>query len=119
MAQRLGIGALTSAFVDLLEAKHWVEEYYSLIKSDECLPIGHAVNANIAMVTSFSLHQNREEVISRGLEGFELFEYAFGSLYGFGEHKPGRTNFFKQFKGFPEQQLAAMPGRRDGISPWR
>ena len=67
MAQRLGIGALTSAFVDLLEAKHWVEEYYSLIKSDECLPIGHGVNANIAMVTSFSLHQNREEVISRGL----------------------------------------------------
>ena len=86
MAARLGIGALTFAFVDPLEAKHWVDEYYSIIKSDECVPIGHTVNANIAMVTSFSLHQDREEAINRGLEGFEFFGYALGALYGFGEH---------------------------------
>ena len=41
MAARLGIGALTFAFVDPLEARSWVEEYYSIIKSDECVPIGH------------------------------------------------------------------------------
>lgn len=45
MAARLGIGALTFAFVDPLEAQSWVDEYYSIIKSDECVPIGHAVNA--------------------------------------------------------------------------
>ena len=50
---RLGIGALTFAFVDPLEAAEWVEEYYSIIKSDACVPIGHVVNPNICMVSSF------------------------------------------------------------------
>lgn len=123
MAARLGIGALTFAFVDPMEAKHWVDEYYSIIKSNECVPIGHTVNANIAMVTSFSLHQDREEAVSRGLEGFEFFGYALGALYGFGEHKPGRTNLFKQFREVREKQLVEMPvditesltGARGGI----
>jgi len=123
MAARLGIGALTFAFVDPLEAKHWVDEYYSIIKSDECVPIGHTVNANVAMVTSFSLHQDREEAVNRGLEGFEFFGYALGALYGFGEHKPGRTNLFEQFREVRDKQLAEMPvditesltGARGGI----
>ena len=109
MAARLGIGALTFAFVDPLEAKHWVDEYYSIIKSDECVPIGHAVNANICMVTSFSLHQDRSEAIRRGLEGFEFFGYALGSLYGFGEHKPGRMNLFKEFREMRNKQLIDSP----------
>ena len=109
MAARLGIGALTFAFVDPLEAKHWVDEYYSIIKSDECVPIGHAVNANICMVTSFSVHHDRETAIARGLEGFEFFGYALGSLYGFGEHKPGRTNLFDEFRRTREQRLIESP----------
>lgn len=123
MAARLGIGALTFAFVDPLEAKHWVDEYYSIIKSHECVPIGHRVNANIAMVTSFSLHQDREEAIARGLEGFDFFGYALGSLYGFGAHKPGRTNLFQAFREAREKQLqetpldmtASLTGARGGI----
>lgn len=109
MAARLGIGALTFAFVDPAEARHWVEEYYNIIKSDECVPIGHAVNANICMVTSFSLHEDRQEAINRGLEGFEFFGYALGSLYGFGEHKPGRTNLFEEFRTAREKRLAENP----------
>ena len=34
MAARPGIGSLTLAFFDPLEAKHWVDEYYGIIKSD-------------------------------------------------------------------------------------
>ncbi len=98
MAARLGIGALTFAFVDPLEAKDWVDEYYAIIKSDECVPIGHAVNANICMVSSFSCHEDRELAIRNGLEGFEFFGYALGSLYAFGEHKPGRTNLWENFQ---------------------
>ncbi len=98
MAARLGIGALTFAFVDPLEAKSWVDEYYSIIKSEACVPIGHAVNANICMVSSFSCHEDRELAIRNGLEGFEFFGYALGSLYGFGEHKPGRTNLWENFQ---------------------
>ena len=109
MAARLGIGALTFAFVDPLDAKHWVDEYYGIIKSDQCVPIGHSVNANICMVTSFSLHEDRQEAVNRGLEGFEFFEFALGSLYGFGEHKPGRTNLFEQFRAWREQRLEENP----------
>lgn len=109
MAARLGIGALTFAFVDPAEASHWVEEYYSIIKSDECVPIGHAVNANICMVTSFSVHNDRQTAIDRGLEGFEFFGYALGSLYGFGEHKPGRTNLFEEFRKVRSSQLEENP----------
>lgn len=109
MAARLGIGALTFAFVDPLEAKQWVDEYYRIIKSDECVPIGHTVTAEICMVTSFSLHQDRQIAIDRGLEGFEFFGYALGSLYGFGAHKPGRTNLFKEFKEARDARLKETP----------
>jgi alkanesulfonate monooxygenase SsuD/methylene tetrahydromethanopterin reductase-like flavin-dependent oxidoreductase (luciferase family) len=109
MAARLGIGALTFAFVDPLEAKQWVDEYYRIIKSDECVPIGHTVTAEICMVTSFSLHNDREEAINRGLEGFEFFGYALGSLYGFGAHKPGRTNLFEEFKVARDKRLQESP----------
>ncbi len=98
MAARLGIGALTFAFVDPSEATEWVEEYYRIIKSDECVPIGHAINPNICMVSSFSCHHDRETAIKRGLNGFEFFGFALGSLYAFGEHTPGRTDLWKQFK---------------------
>lgn len=109
LAARLGIGALTFAFVDPLDAKHWVDEYYNIIKSDQCVPIGHSVNANICMVTGFSLHHDRSVAIERGLEGFEFFGYALGSLYGFGEHKPGRTNLFKEFLQLRRNRLEEMP----------
>ncbi|TDJ42958.1 MAG: LLM class flavin-dependent oxidoreductase [Gammaproteobacteria bacterium] len=123
MAARLGIGALTFAFVDPLEAQSWVEEYYSIIKSDECVPIGHAVNANICMVSSFSCHQDRQVAIDRGLKGFEFFGYALGSLYGFGAHKPGRTNLWAEFeevyeerrKDVPEMVTEALSGGAGGI----
>ena len=109
MAARLGIGALPFAFVAPADAKHWVDEYYSIIKSDECGPIGHAVNANICMVTSFSLHQDRAVAIERGLEGFEFFGFALGQLYATGIHKPGRTNLFEQFQTARQQRLAENP----------
>lgn len=113
MAARMGIGALTFAFVDPLEARSWVEEYYSIIKSDACVPIGHAVNANICMVSSFSCHRDRETAVRRGLQGFEFFAYALGSLYGFGEHKPGRTNLWEEF------QRVRVPQIEEEVSDYR
>ncbi len=123
MAARLGIGALTFAFVDPMEAQTWVDEYYNIIKSEECVPIGHAINPNICMVSSFSCHHDRDTAIKRGLEGFEFFGFALGSLYGFGEHKPGRTNLWKEFQNVHmptvQKQLGnagvALSGGRGGI----
>lgn len=97
LAARLGIGALTFAFVDAAEAKQWVDDYYRIFK-EECVPLGHAVNPNVAMVTGFSVHKDEEEAKRRGMDGFRFFGYGLGHHYIFGEHKPGRTNIWKAFE---------------------
>jgi len=97
-AARHGIGALTFAFVDQSEAVKWVAEYYDIIKSDECVPIGHTVNANIAMVAGFSCHADAQEARRRGLDGFRFFGYALGHHYIFGEHTPGRTDIWANYE---------------------
>ena len=110
LAAKLGIGALTFAFVDPAEARQWVDDYYRILKT-ECTPIGHAVNANVAMVTGFSCHRDAEEAARRGLEGFQFFGYALGHHYGFGEHKAGRTNIWENFQRARGQMPDAGPNR--------
>ena len=97
LAAQLGIGALTFAFIDPEEARHWVSDYYETFKQ-ECVPIGHAVNPNIAMVTGFSCHRDAEEAIRRGMDGFRFFQFALGHHYAFGKHTPGRTNIWKKYE---------------------
>ena len=112
LAAQLGIGALTFAFVDPAEAKTWVDDYYETFKR-ECVPIGHAVNPNIAMVTGFSVHHDRAEAMRRGEDGFRFFGYALAHHYIFGEHKPGRTDIWANF----ERARPALPpaGANRGI----
>lgn len=127
LAARLGIGALTFAFVDTEEAKKWVDDYYRIFK-EECVPIGHSVNPNIAMVTGFSVHEDEEEAKRRGMDGFRFFSYGLGHHYIFGEHKPGRTDIWANFEaardnipeeganrgiGTPEQVREHLKGFRD------
>jgi alkanesulfonate monooxygenase SsuD/methylene tetrahydromethanopterin reductase-like flavin-dependent oxidoreductase (luciferase family) len=96
LAAQLGMGALTFAFVDPAEAKHWVDDYYETFKR-ECVPIGHAVNPNVAMVTSFSVHQEHDEAVRRGIDGFRFFQFALAHYYRFGEHTPGRTDIWERY----------------------
>ena len=97
LAAKLGLGALTFAFVDPAEATQWVTDYYETFKT-ECVPIAQAVNPNIAMVTGFMCHDNAEEAARRGLEGFQFFGYALAHYYLFGGHVPGSTNVFESFQ---------------------
>jgi alkanesulfonate monooxygenase SsuD/methylene tetrahydromethanopterin reductase-like flavin-dependent oxidoreductase (luciferase family) len=97
LAAKLGIGALGFSFLDPDEARTWVDTYYGILESDECVPIGHAVNANIAMVTGFSVHPDREEAIRRGQEHFEFFGYALNALVAT-DTVPGRTDLWGDFQ---------------------
>jgi alkanesulfonate monooxygenase SsuD/methylene tetrahydromethanopterin reductase-like flavin-dependent oxidoreductase (luciferase family) len=97
LAAKLGMGALTFAFVDPAEAKHWVDDYYETFER-ECEPIGHTVNPNIAMVTGFSVHRDEQEARRRGLEGFQFFGFGLGHHYIFGSHTPGRTSVWESFQ---------------------
>jgi alkanesulfonate monooxygenase SsuD/methylene tetrahydromethanopterin reductase-like flavin-dependent oxidoreductase (luciferase family) len=97
MAARAGIGALTFAFVSPEEARQWVDDYYRIFKQ-ECVPIGHSVNPNVAMVTGFSIHADRAEARRRGEDGLRFFRYGLAHHYIFGEHKPGRTDIWANFE---------------------
>ncbi len=79
-AARNGCGALAFAFVEPEQAAKWVAEYYDIIRSEECVPIGYAVNANVALVSSMSVHTDEAEALRRGLDGFRFFGYSLGHL---------------------------------------
>jgi alkanesulfonate monooxygenase SsuD/methylene tetrahydromethanopterin reductase-like flavin-dependent oxidoreductase (luciferase family) len=100
LAARLGMGALTFAFVDPTEARFWVDEYYETFKR-ECTPIGRAVNPNIAMVTGFMCHEDADTAVARGLEGFTYFGVALAHYYLGGTHVPGRLSVWEEFKKAP------------------
>ncbi|MFN8546235.1 MAG: LLM class flavin-dependent oxidoreductase [Candidatus Binatia bacterium] len=100
LAARLGMGALTFAFVDPADARYWVEEYYDTFKS-ECTPIGRTVNPNVAMVTGFMCHEDSATAVARGLEGFKFFSFALAHYYINGTHTPGATNVWEAFKAAP------------------
>jgi alkanesulfonate monooxygenase SsuD/methylene tetrahydromethanopterin reductase-like flavin-dependent oxidoreductase (luciferase family) len=104
-----GLGALAFSFVDPDEARTWAEIYYGIIRSEDCVPLGHAVNANIAMVSNFSVHPDRDEAIRRGQEGFEFFGYAVNALVAH-DATPGRSSLFADFqksRGMSDEEIIA------------
>ena len=96
IAASLGLGALAFSFVDPDEARNWSKIYYDIIRSEQCVPLGWSVNANLAMVSAFSIHRDRAEAIRRGQEGFEFFGYALNALVAL-DSVPGRTRLFPEF----------------------
>ena len=106
-AARNGLGALAFTFVDHEEARTWANTYYSIIKSDECVPLGHSVNANIAMVAGFSLHPDEEEARRRGMDGFAFFRYAINALVA-NDSKPGRTRLWEEYEELRDRDLPTI-----------
>ena len=117
VAASIGVGVLAFAFVDPDEARQWSDIYYSIIKSDQCRPIGHSVNANIAIVSAFSLHRDRDEAIRRGQKNFDFFGYALASLVT-RDSVPGRSRIWEHFErdypaiqaSGPEANFRRSPG---------
>src|SRR3954470_1109275 len=97
MAARKGLGALSFSFVEPEAAKEWVDEYYALIASEECVPGGFSVNANFAVVLPMMLHPDEAVAIERGIDGAHFFGYSLAHYYVFGEHRPGATNVWEEF----------------------
>ena len=91
-----GIGALAFSFLDPDEAKTWSDIYYGIIKSEECVPLGWSVNANLAMVSAFSMHEDRAEAIRRGQDSFEFFRYSQQKLVA-EDFVPGYSNMWDEF----------------------
>ena len=111
VAARNGLGVLAFSFLDPQSAAHWAEVYYSIIKSDQCVPIGHAVNPNFAMVAGFSIHPDAEEAQRRGIDGFQFFRYAVNALVA-NETRPGRSRLWEEYEELrgPDLPALAAPG---------
>ena len=97
LAAQKGIGALAFAFIDPEEAKRWVTDYWDTL-ANECVPIGDAVNANLACVTTFMCHPDEDEALRRGLEGANFFGYSLAHYYVFGRHQPGHTDVWSEYR---------------------
>ena len=120
-AAQNGIGALAFAFFDPEEARNWVDDYYTTL-AEEGVPIGDAVNANLACVTSFMCHPDPAEAVARGAEGTNFLGYSLGHYYVFGRHRPGQTNVWSEYldqraeHGFDPEAVAAAVARDIGLS---
>jgi hypothetical protein len=109
------MGALTFSFITADEAVHWVTDYYNTLEN-ECVPIGKAVNPNIACVSPLMCARTEEEANAKGEKGLMFFGYALAWFYVFGKHYPGRTSIWEsyerngdQFSLFRMQQLNQAP----------
>jgi alkanesulfonate monooxygenase SsuD/methylene tetrahydromethanopterin reductase-like flavin-dependent oxidoreductase (luciferase family) len=107
LAARLGMGALTFAFMDASEAKYWVDEYYETFKR-ECVPIGQAVNPNIAMLAGVFLDEDHDTALAKGIEGQQFFKWGLAWYYRFGIHVPGRTCLWENFQQAAREPMAGV-----------
>ncbi len=120
LAAQHGIGALAFAFFDPEEARHWVDDYYSTLAA-EGVPIGDAVNANLACVTSFFCHADEAEAVRRGAEGVNFIGYSLGHYYVFGRHRPGAEDLWSDYRnrraeqGFDPEAVALAVGNPDRL----
>jgi alkanesulfonate monooxygenase SsuD/methylene tetrahydromethanopterin reductase-like flavin-dependent oxidoreductase (luciferase family) len=119
LAAEKGLGALTFAFIDPEEAQTWVKDSEKVMM-EKCLPIGHAVNTDIACVTNMMLHRDERTAIERGLEGGNFFGYSLAHFYVFGSHVPGKTDVWSEFQerrhemGYSPEVAAALEQERLG-----
>ncbi len=97
LAAEKGIGALSFAFIDPEEAKGWVEGYEKVL-AEKCVPVGEAINAQIACVSPMMCHEDEKTALAMGLEGGNFFGYSLGHFYVFGDHQPGKTDVWAEFQ---------------------
>jgi alkanesulfonate monooxygenase SsuD/methylene tetrahydromethanopterin reductase-like flavin-dependent oxidoreductase (luciferase family) len=120
LAAQKGIGALAFAFIDPEEARWWVDDYYNTL-AKEGVPIGDAVNANLAVVTGFMCHEDENEAMRRGLEGTNFFGYSLAHYYVFGRHQPGVTDVWEEFQkrraehGYDPEAVIAAAENQDRL----
>ena len=117
LAAQKGIGALSFAFIDPEEAARWMQDYATTM-AEECVPVGRAVNPNVAVVSPMMLCDDEKEALDRGLEGANFFGYSLAHFYVFGEHRPAITDVWQEFVerraevGYsPETELALAQDR--------
>ena len=111
VAAQNGIGALAFSFLDPEEARHWSEIYYGIIKSDACVPLGHASTPTSPWCRTSRCIAIAPKQSAAGIEGFEFFGFAVNALVAH-DAVPGRSNLWADYQSTARQPHAG-DHRRD------
>jgi hypothetical protein len=105
LAAELGIGALTFAFIDPEEAVHWINDYETTL-ANKGVPIGKAVNANVACVTPMMCAPERGRRHPHGTRRRQLLRVLARPLLRVRRPRPG-----------PHERVGGVPGAtgQDGL----
>jgi len=98
LAARKGLAAVSFSSIEPEDESEWVDAYYALLDSEECVPAGFEVNPNFAVVLPMMIHDDEAEAIERGVDGAHFFGYSLAHYYVFGEHESGRTDLWAEFQ---------------------
>jgi alkanesulfonate monooxygenase SsuD/methylene tetrahydromethanopterin reductase-like flavin-dependent oxidoreductase (luciferase family) len=95
-----GLGALCfSMLIEPEQARAWVDGYYSVLESEDCVPAGFAVNPELAVVTALMCHPDEQTALDRGLDGAHFLSYALLHYYAHGDtHDHGRSQLWHAFE---------------------
>jgi alkanesulfonate monooxygenase SsuD/methylene tetrahydromethanopterin reductase-like flavin-dependent oxidoreductase (luciferase family) len=105
LAGRHGLGCLGFSALNGVQAKRAVDLYHQTL-IDECVPLGHAINPNIATITP--LHVHRDSAVARErAEHLKFFIFSITEMYLQGEIRPGRQRGWEAFEKI-RPQLPAM-----------
>jgi alkanesulfonate monooxygenase SsuD/methylene tetrahydromethanopterin reductase-like flavin-dependent oxidoreductase (luciferase family) len=96
LAASLGMGCLGFNVVGGRQAKILVDQYYRILAED-CVPIGHAVNPNIAVLATMHCHEDGE-VARRNGAHLRFFGYTIAKYYLDGNVQPGRSTTWDEFE---------------------
>ena len=92
---------------------------YTAVVAERCVPVGKAVNYNIACVTPMMCAPTEDAAIAMGLEGGNFFGYSLAHYYVFGDHVPGHTDVWQEFIAKRTQigysPEAALAAKKEGL----
>jgi alkanesulfonate monooxygenase SsuD/methylene tetrahydromethanopterin reductase-like flavin-dependent oxidoreductase (luciferase family) len=96
LAAQHGMGCLGFNAMSGEQAKRAVDQYYDKLKSD-CVPIGAAVNPNIAILAVMHVHRDERVARERAVH-LKFFAYSIAEYYLNGEVRPGRQRSWEEFE---------------------
>jgi alkanesulfonate monooxygenase SsuD/methylene tetrahydromethanopterin reductase-like flavin-dependent oxidoreductase (luciferase family) len=94
-AAKKGMGALTFSFLGPEEAGQWVDDYYATIESEDCVPVGLAVNPNLAMTMYLMANEDEKVAKQQSLASHEFFARGVVYYYRYGRPVPGNTQLWE------------------------
>ncbi len=101
LAARYGMGCLGFNVVGGRQARILVDQYYAAL-ADDCVPIGHAVNANMAVLATMHCHRDPNVARANGMH-LRFFGWSVAKYYVNGVVQPGRGDSWSEFESIRDQ----------------